>query len=42
MRLLAKVACMEENRNSYRILVWKSERKNHLEELGIDGRILKK
>jgi hypothetical protein len=26
-------------RNTYSILVGKSERKNHLEDLGVDGRI---
>jgi hypothetical protein len=32
------VACMGEMRNAYKILVGELERKNHSEDLGIDGR----
>jgi hypothetical protein len=34
------VACMEEMRNSCRILVGELEGKDNLEDLGIDGRII--
>ena len=34
--------CMERNRGAYRFLVGKSEGKNHLGELGIEGRIIVK
>jgi len=35
------VACMGESRDVYRVLVGKSEgKKNHLEDPGIDGRII--
>jgi len=35
------VACMAESRDVYRVLVGKSERKkNHLEDPGVDGRII--
>jgi hypothetical protein len=40
MRWVGHVARMEEMRNSYNILIGKSERKNHLEDLGIDGGII--
>ena len=33
---------MGEKINVYRVLVGKSEGKNHLEDLGIDGRIILK
>jgi hypothetical protein len=36
------VVYMEEVRNKYKILVWKSERKTFLEDLSIDGRIILK
>ena len=32
---------MEERRDVYRVLVGKLEGKNHLEDLGVDGRILR-
>jgi len=31
---------MKEIRNAHKILVGKSERRNHSEELGVDGRII--
>ena len=31
---------MGERRGVYRVLVWKPERKNHLEEPGVDGKII--
>jgi len=31
---------MEERRNAYEVLVGKPEGKKHLQDLGIDGRIL--
>jgi hypothetical protein len=31
---------MEEMKNAYSISVGKPERKNHLEELGVDGKII--
>jgi hypothetical protein len=31
---------MRKNRNAYKILVAKPEGKNHLEGLGVDGRII--
>jgi len=34
------VACMGERRVAYNVLVGKPEGKNHLEEPGIDGRII--
>jgi hypothetical protein len=42
MRWAGHVACMGERRNSYIILVEISEGKNHLRDLGIDGRIILK
>jgi hypothetical protein len=36
------VACVEEIRNTYRILVRKPEGKKHLEDLRTDGRIILK
>jgi hypothetical protein len=32
---------MEDRRDVYRVLVGKLEGKNHLEDLGVDGRILR-
>ena len=40
MRWTGHVACMEERRGVYRVLVGKPEGKNHLEDPGIDGRII--
>jgi hypothetical protein len=40
MRWEGHVACMGERRCVYRVLVWKPEGKNHLEEPDIDGRII--
>ena len=31
---------MGERRDVYRVLVWKPEGKDHLEDTGIDGRII--
>jgi hypothetical protein len=42
MRWMGHVACMREMRNVYTILVGKPEEKNHLEDLGIDRRIILK
>jgi hypothetical protein len=36
------VACIGERRGAYRAFVGKPEGKNHLEDLGIDGRIILK
>jgi hypothetical protein len=33
------IACMGEMRNAYKILVRRPEGRDHLEDLGIDGRI---
>jgi hypothetical protein len=40
MRWAGHVACMGERRGIYRFFVGKPEGKNHLEEPGIDGRII--
>jgi len=40
MRGAGHVAHMEERRGAYRILVGKPRGKNHLRDLGIDGRIM--
>jgi hypothetical protein len=40
MRWAWHVVCMEEIRNACNILVGKLEGKNHLEDLGIDGRVI--
>ena len=34
------MACMEDRRVAYRVVVQRPEGKSHLEELGIDGRIM--
>jgi len=34
------VACMEEGRGAYRVVVGRPEGKSHLEDLGLDGRIM--
>jgi hypothetical protein len=36
---IGRVCSTYDMRNAYKILVWKSEGKNHLEELDVDGRI---
>ena len=41
IRRAGHVARMEERRDVYRVLVGKLEGKNHLEDLGVDGRILR-
>jgi hypothetical protein len=33
---------MGERRSAYSVLVWKFEGRNHLEDLGVDGRIILK
>ena len=40
MRWAGNVARMGERRGVYRVLVGKPEGKNHLEDTGIDGRII--
>ena len=40
MRWAGNVACMGERRGVYRDLVGKPERKDHLEDPGVDGRII--
>jgi len=40
MRWIGLVACMEERRSVYRILVGKPEGKNQLEDPGVDERII--
>jgi hypothetical protein len=40
MRWTGCVACTGENKNTYRVLEWESEEKNHLKELGVGGRIM--
>jgi len=40
MRWMGHVACMGESRGVYRVLVGKTEGKNHLEDPGIEGRII--
>jgi hypothetical protein len=42
MRWAGHVACMGEERGAYRIFVGRPEGRNHLEDPGIDGRILLK
>ena len=42
MRWVGHVARMREKRNIYRVLVWKPEGKNQLEDLGVDGNIILK
>jgi hypothetical protein len=39
MRWAGHVACMGEGRNLCRVLVGKPERKDHLEDQGLDGRM---
>jgi hypothetical protein len=40
MREVGQVAHMGERRGVWRVLVGKSEGKNHLEDPGVDGRII--
>jgi hypothetical protein len=40
-RRLAHVACMGENRGAYRVWWGNQRERDHLKNLGIDGRILK-
>jgi hypothetical protein len=40
MRWVGHVEHMEEMRNAYKILVGKPEGKKHLEDKGVDGRII--
>jgi hypothetical protein len=40
MRWTGFVACTGENKNTYRLLEWKSEEKNYLKKLLVDGRII--
>jgi uncharacterized protein (UPF0128 family) len=42
MRRAGHVARMEEKRNAYRVMVWKLEGSNNLENLSVDGRIILK
>jgi hypothetical protein len=42
MRWAGHVACMGETRDAYRVLVRKPGGKNHLEDLGVDRRIILK
>jgi hypothetical protein len=42
VRWVGHVTCMEEKRKAYRVLVWKLEVRDHLEDLGIDERIILK
>jgi hypothetical protein len=37
---MGHVACMGEVINAYNILIGKPEGKNHLEDLGVDGKII--
>jgi hypothetical protein len=38
----AHVAYMGDMRGAYRVFVWRHEGRNHLEDLGVDGRIILK
>jgi hypothetical protein len=40
IRWAEHVACMEERRGAYRVLVGKPEGQNHLEDLGVDRGII--
>jgi hypothetical protein len=42
MRWVGHVACMGEGRGAYRSLVGRPEGRNHLEDPGIDGRMILK
>jgi len=41
-RSMGYLACMGDRRVAYRILVMKPDRKRHLEDLDVDGRIILK
>jgi hypothetical protein len=40
IRWVWHIACMGERRDAYRVLVGKPEGRDHLEEPGVDGRII--
>jgi hypothetical protein len=40
MNVARHVACLREKRGAYRILVGKPEERDHLEDLGIEGKIM--
>jgi hypothetical protein len=40
VRWVEHVACLEEKRHAYRVLVERQERKRPFEGLGVDGRII--
>jgi hypothetical protein len=42
MRWVGHVACMEEMRNAYKIIVSNPERREHFRNLGVHGRIILK
>jgi hypothetical protein len=42
MRCMWQVARMENRRGAYRVMVGRSEGKSHLEDIGIDGKIILK
>jgi hypothetical protein len=42
MRYRGQVACMGDRRGVYRVLVGRGEGKSHLEDIGIDGKIILK
>ena len=33
---------MEESKDAYRVLVWRPERRDHLDDLGVDGSVILK
>jgi hypothetical protein len=40
MKWVENVACMEEVRNAYKIVAGKLRARNHLKDLGVDGKII--
>jgi hypothetical protein len=42
MRWAEHVACLEETGNAYKVLIRKPEGRDHLEDLGMDDRIILK
>jgi hypothetical protein len=42
MRQLEHLECMGKKRNAYNVLIRKSERRHHVEYLGIDRRVMLK
>jgi len=42
MRWAGPLAPMRESRNAYLVLVGRTEGKNHMEDVGVDGRIILK